>query len=75
MYKEGDTLKRPQLAETLRILQEDPDALYSGPLAAKLAQDIQSFGGIVTEEDLRMYKLVCREGGREGRSKGRSKRE
>ncbi|XP_037805054.1 scoloptoxin SSD14-like isoform X3 [Penaeus monodon] len=61
VYKEGDTLKRPQLAKTLRDLQEDPDALYSGQLAAKLAQDIQSFGGIVTEEDLRMYKPVWKE--------------
>ncbi|XP_047488564.1 scoloptoxin SSD14-like isoform X2 [Penaeus chinensis] len=61
VYKEGDTLKRPQLAKTLRDLQEDPDALYSGHLAAKLAQDIQSFGGIVTEEDLRMYKPVWKE--------------
>nr|XP_027223732.1 glutathione hydrolase 1 proenzyme-like isoform X2 [Penaeus vannamei] len=61
VYKEGDTLKRPQLAKTLRDLQQDPDALYSGQLASKLAQDIQSFGGIVTEEDLRMYKPVWKE--------------
>ncbi|ROT68616.1 Gamma-glutamyltranspeptidase 1 [Penaeus vannamei] len=65
VYKEGDTLKRPQLAKTLRDLQQDPDALYSGQLASKLAQDIQSFGGIVTEEDLRMYKLACVEGSHE----------
>lgn len=56
VYKENDTLKRPQLAKTLRILQEDPDGLYTGQLANKLADDIQKFGGIITTEDLRNYK-------------------
>lgn len=58
VYKENEILKRPQLANTLRILQEDPDALYTGQLANQLAGDIQGFGGIVTAEDLRNYKLV-----------------
>lgn len=61
VYKENDTLKRPQLAKTLRILQDDPDALYTGQLADKLAGDIQGFDGIVTAEDLRNYKPEWRD--------------
>ncbi|XP_071533348.1 scoloptoxin SSD14-like isoform X2 [Panulirus ornatus] len=61
VYKEGDILKRPQLAKTLRIIQDDPDALYTGQLADKLAEDIQSFKGIITAEDLRNYKPVWKE--------------
>ena len=56
VYKENDLVKRPQLAKTLRILQEDPDGLYTGQLANKLAEDIQELGGIITSEDLRDYK-------------------
>lgn len=58
VYKENEILKRPQLANTLRILQQDPDGLYTGQLANQLADDIQGFGGIITAEDLRNYKLV-----------------
>lgn len=61
VYKENDTLKRPQLAETLKILQEYPDGLYTGQLANKLADDIQEFGGIITSEDLRNYKPEWRD--------------
>ncbi|XP_045115209.1 scoloptoxin SSD14-like isoform X2 [Portunus trituberculatus] len=61
VYKENDILKRPQLAKTLRILQEDPDGLYTGQLANKLADDIQKFGGIITSEDLRNYKPEWKE--------------
>lgn len=58
VYKENEILKRPQLANTLRVLQDDPDALYTGQLANQLAEDIQGFGGIITAEDLRNYKFV-----------------
>ncbi|XP_042208177.1 scoloptoxin SSD14-like isoform X2 [Homarus americanus] len=61
VYQEGDILKRPQLSETLRVIQNDPDALYTGQLAYKLAQDIQSFGGIITAEDLRRYTPVWKD--------------
>lgn len=55
VYEEGDILKRPQLAKTLRVIQDDPDALYTGQLADQLIQDIQSFDGIITTQDLRDY--------------------
>lgn len=58
VYKENEILKRTQLANTLKILQDDPDALYTGQLANQLADDIQGFGGIITAEDLRNYRFV-----------------
>ncbi|KAG0719917.1 Glutathione hydrolase 1 proenzyme [Chionoecetes opilio] len=61
VYKEKEVLKRPQLAKTLRVIQDYPDALYSGQLADKLADDIQELGGIITSEDLRNYKPEWRE--------------
>ncbi|KAK3853171.1 hypothetical protein Pcinc_040274 [Petrolisthes cinctipes] len=61
VYKEGDTLKRPQLAQTLRTLQTDPDALYTGQLADRLAQDIQSYDGIITQQDLMSYTAEWKE--------------
>ncbi|KAK8740381.1 hypothetical protein OTU49_002886 [Cherax quadricarinatus] len=61
VYEEGDTLTRPQLAKTLREIQSDPDALYTGQLADKLIQDIQSFDGIITIEDLQNYRPLWKD--------------
>ncbi|KAB7504311.1 putative inactive gamma-glutamyltranspeptidase 4 [Armadillidium nasatum] len=33
VYKEGEIMKRPKLVPTLRELQKDPDALYTGSLS------------------------------------------
>ena len=57
VFKEGDTIKRPQLAETLKIIQkEGPDALHNGSLLEPFVEDIQNNGGILTQEDMRQYK-------------------
>lgn len=57
VFKEGDIIKRPQLAETLRIIQkEGADALHNGSLLERFVKDIQNDGGILTEEDMRQYK-------------------
>ncbi|KAK7082763.1 hypothetical protein SK128_003095 [Halocaridina rubra] len=61
VYKEGDILKRPQLAQTLRALQQDPDALNTGELSYKLVEDIQSFNGIITHQDLQNARPVWKE--------------
>lgn len=58
-WKQGDILKRPKLAETLaKIAEEGADALYSkdGSLLQPFVQDVQNFGGIITEEDLLNYE-------------------
>ncbi|XP_066940428.1 scoloptoxin SSD14-like isoform X3 [Macrobrachium rosenbergii] len=61
VYKEGEILKRPKLGETLRVLQYEPDALYTGELSKKLVEDIQNFGGIIAHEDLVNYRPLWKE--------------
>lgn len=59
VYREGDTLHNPQLAETLKIIaREGADAIYSstGSLGHALVNEIQAHGGIVTMDDLRVYQ-------------------
>jgi gamma-glutamyltranspeptidase len=55
--KEGDTIVNPQLAETLRVIQEDPESFYSGKLAKKIAADFENNDGIITEKDLKNYDV------------------
>ncbi|KAG6456955.1 glutathione hydrolase 1 proenzyme isoform X2 [Manduca sexta] len=58
VWNEGDLIVRSTLAQTLDIIaDEGPEAIHNGSLTARLAQDIQSFGGIVTEDDLRNYRV------------------
>ena len=43
----------PALANTLRgVAEKGPDAFYRGPVAAEIADLVQSYGGLLTEEDL-----------------------
>ena len=42
--KEGDTMKRPLLAQTLRRIAEDPHTFYEGSLARDVASDLQERG-------------------------------
>mmetsp|Transcript_2126 Transcript_2126/g.5628 ORF Transcript_2126/g.5628 Transcript_2126/m.5628 type:complete len:671 (-) Transcript_2126:572-2584(-) len=62
MLEEGDILRRPELAETLRLIMEDgADAIYNGEVAETIARDIQDAGGIVTVDDLANYRPVVRD--------------
>ena len=57
--KEGDTMKRNQLAKTLKLIMErGAEVLYDGDLAKELAKDIQLQGGIITANDLSNYRPV-----------------
>lgn len=59
MPKEGDLLKLPLLANTLRLIAESPnkaEELYNGSLTAQFVADIQAGGGIITEQDMNNYK-------------------
>ncbi|WP_339837399.1 gamma-glutamyltransferase [uncultured Maribacter sp.] len=61
VYKEGDLIKYPKLAQTLRtIAKKGRDGFYKGEVAQKLANFIQANGGFVTEEDLANYQAVWR---------------
>ncbi|XP_054268831.1 scoloptoxin SSD14-like [Macrosteles quadrilineatus] len=57
---EGDHLKLPLLAKTLRVIAESPnmaDELYNGSLTQMFVQDIQVGGGIITEEDMNNFQV------------------
>uniref|UniRef100_A0A2P2I3X9 Gamma-glutamyltranspeptidase 1-like n=1 Tax=Hirondellea gigas TaxID=1518452 RepID=A0A2P2I3X9_9CRUS len=58
VYKEGEILRRPALAATLRAIQDDPLTLYTGELNKKLLQDLKELGSIIQEEDFKNYAWV-----------------
>ena len=58
---QGEILRNPALAETLKQVQEEgADAFYTGEIARKLVRDIQQSGGIVTVEDMEDYRATIR---------------
>ena len=61
-YKEGDIIKNPDLAETLRIIAiEGRDGFYKGPVAEDIVKSVQEAGGIMTLEDLANYEVKFRQ--------------
>lgn len=59
---EGDTLRQPALAHTLRrIAAGGAAAFYRGPIAAEIAADIRRNGGIMTVADIAAYRAVWRD--------------
>lgn len=61
-FKEGDTIKYPELANTLKkILDNGKDGFYKGEVAQKLAAFVQEKGGFMTEEDLARYEAKWRD--------------
>lgn len=58
----GTLLRQPELASSLRqIAEEGPEAFYAGPIAGKIAKEMQAHGGLITEADLAAYSVVERE--------------
>ncbi|XP_065365119.1 glutathione hydrolase 1 proenzyme [Calliphora vicina] len=59
LYKEGDYMKRPALGNTLeRIANNGVGEMYDGGETGKMfAKDIQEMGGIITEQDLKNYRV------------------
>jgi len=61
-YELGDTIKNPDLANTLKIIaKEGRDGFYKGKIAKAIADEVQKTGGIITEEDLANYEVKMRE--------------
>jgi len=62
MWKEGDTLKQPELAATLkRIARNGATEFYYGETARTLVDEMTKNGGLITREDLAGYKVKVRE--------------
>lgn len=60
-YEAGEVLKQPELAGTLdRIAAGGRDGFYGGETARVLAAAMATHGGLVTEADLRDYKVAER---------------
>ena len=61
ILREGDIMKNPKLAKTLEaIMVEGADAVYTGPRAEKLADEIHAAGGILTASDLANFRPTIR---------------
>ncbi|MCB0372966.1 MAG: gamma-glutamyltransferase [Muricauda sp.] len=61
-FKAGDTIKYPELANTLqKIMEQGRDGFYKGEVAQKLAAFVQEKGGFITEEDLAKYEAKWRD--------------
>jgi gamma-glutamyltranspeptidase/glutathione hydrolase len=59
-YKEGDTLKQPELAATLTRISKDPTDFYKGAMAHQIASFEKAGGGLITEADLAAYEVKDR---------------
>ena len=61
-WSPGDSIKYPQLAETLlRIAEHGRDGFYSGETARLIVEEMERGGGLITLEDLENYESVWRE--------------
>lgn len=57
----GDRIKRPKLAETLKLIAErGPFVFYNGNLTDKLVEEITKFKGIITKRDFQEYRCALR---------------
>ncbi len=55
-WKAGDTLFQPELAETLKRIQQNGLAgFYEGPTAEMIVKEMKHSGGIISLEDLKNY--------------------
>ncbi len=61
-WKEGDTLRQPELAMTLeRIRDKGRDGFYSGLTARLIVKEMKRGNGIISEQDLAAYTAQFRE--------------
>lgn len=61
VWKEGDLLKQPQLAATLKLIRDKGRAgFYEGPVAAAIVAAMAHTQGIISAQDLKEYKSVWR---------------
>jgi gamma-glutamyltranspeptidase / glutathione hydrolase len=57
----GDRLRLPDLADTLeQVAASGARVLYEGELAQAIVRTVAAGGGLITEEDLRRYRVIWR---------------
>lgn len=57
-YKPGEILKQAALGKALRLLRDQgPKAFYQGPIGKDLVETIKKEGGVLSEADLKNYKV------------------
>ena len=60
-WNDGDTIRQPELAETLKRIRDDGrDGFYSGKTAALIIAEMHRGKGLITQSDLDEYKSVYR---------------
>ena len=59
--EEGDIVRVPHLADTLKSIARDAASLYGGELGQCIATGIRESGGLLGIEDLESYRAVIRE--------------
>jgi gamma-glutamyltranspeptidase/glutathione hydrolase len=61
-YTPGEIFIQSDLAESLKLISTyGKNAFYTGPIANAIANDMKTYGGIITEKDLENYKPVYRD--------------
>lgn len=61
LLQAGDRFRNPELADTIRLLVQDgPQAFYTGDIAQALVKDAQARGGYLSPEDLHHYRVIER---------------
>jgi len=62
LLQTGDIMTNPALADTLEaIAKHGAKAMYEGPIAEKIAKEIQEAGGLITKKDLEDYRATLRD--------------
>jgi len=60
-YREGEILKQPDLAKTLRAIRDNgTQGFYRGDVANLIAAEMQKGDGLITLDDLKSYKAIER---------------
>ena len=61
-FKEGDTIKLPDLAKTLKFIRDyKREGFYSGDVAENLLAEMKKNNGLISKSDLQSYKSIWRE--------------
>jgi gamma-glutamyltranspeptidase/glutathione hydrolase len=60
LYKGGEVLKQPELAQTLGRIAANPDDFYRGKMARQLIGELKKGGALLTLDDLAQYTVVER---------------